>query len=241
MEELYSDDKNAIVIQKNNEINRLKKLVTDIIGFSYVVSDQVKKLSMEITYSHDAVVTNHVTHFMQQCLNNIEEILSSYYGLEIRASIKLTLSPLLLKTYIRGKNNIESRGGELRTNQLNEKEIEEKSNYAYTAIIKQKAKYFSETDLLNMHNKILKDDIFYCEYGDKWSDIFISTVIMPIRVPVYSGETEDQNIFGIICIDCNERISEWSDSKFPNKTAYQIIADFADSLAILFKTLKDER
>lgn len=238
MEELYSDDKNAVVIQKNEEILQLQQFIFDAISFSYTVSDTVKKISMQLEYSQNRVIINNITSFMQQCLNNVEEILSSYYSAEIRASIKLTISPQKLKTYARGKNNIESRGGELRTNQLNDRIIEVKSNYAYIAIVKRKASFFSESDLSDIHNKMSEEDIFYCEYGEDWHDIFVSTVIMPIRVPIYSGKTEDQNILGLICIDCKEHIPEWSDRKFPNQPSYRIIAGLADNLAILFKNIE---
>ncbi len=240
LEELYLNDNNKLVAQKIKEIDCLKHQIRDIAGFSYVVSDQVKKLSTEFEYSQDAVVTNHITLFLQKCLNNIEELLGTYYQVEIRASIKLTASANVLKTYVRRKNNIESRGGVFRTKELNEKNIPVKSNYAYNAIVKKKMKFFSEADLHNMHNKVKESDIFFCEYGDNWSDIFISTVVMPIRIPIYTAEFEDHNILGIICIDCNEIIPEWSDRTFPDKIGYHIIADLADSLAMLFKLFKNE-
>lgn len=240
LEELYLNDNNKLVTQKIKEIEFLKQQTRDIAGFSYVVSDQVKKLSTEFEYAQDAVVTNHITLFLQKCLNNIEELLGAYYQVEIRASIKLTVSASTLKTYVRGKNNIESRGGVFKTKELNEKNIPVNSNYAYKAIVKKKMKFFSEADLNNMHNKAKESDFFFCEYGDDWNDIFISTVVMPIRIPIYTANYEDYNILGIICIDCSEIIPEWSDRTFQEKIGYHIIADLADSLAMLFKLLKNE-
>lgn len=75
-------------------------------------------------------------------------------------------------------------------------------------------------------------------------DIFSSTIVMPIRIPVYNGMLPEQGeppqqILGLLCVDCKTEITEWSDNNIKEKRAYHIIADYADSLAMLLKQFRN--
>lgn len=216
----------------------------ELAGFSHIVSDTVKKIIAEIDRPVDPRVVIKMNEFFQQSLSSLEKLLTEHYGVEIRSSIKIMISPDKLKTYARGHNNILSRGGEYRCSLLNRQEIEIVKNYAYIAIVQHKQQFLAEGNLIEMHNRFDPDDVFFCEYGENYMDIFYSTIIMPIRVPVFTMEDKHyiertQNVMGMLCIDCKQELPEWSDDNLRNKRAYHIIADYADSLAILVKEYKD--
>ncbi|WP_028520098.1 hypothetical protein [Ruminococcus flavefaciens] len=216
----------------------------ELAGFSHIVSDRVKKITAEIEKPVDPRVVKKMTDFLQQSLSSLEKLLSEHYGHEIRSSIKIMISNDKLKTYARGHNNIISRGGEYHCSQLNVREIEIADNYAYTAIVQHEQQFFAEGNLIEMHNKFDRDDVFFCEYGDEYTNYFYSTIVMPIRVPVFASEYDDnsertQEVMGMLCVDCLKELPEWSDNNLRNKRAYHIIADYADSLAILVKEFKN--
>lgn len=227
--------------EKYRELNRR---FDNLAGFSHSVSDHVKKLIARINKPLKPHIVEGITLFFQESLNAIETILTEQYGKDIRASIKITIDGNTLKTYARGKNNILSRGGQYRCSQLNDKEIEIEENYAYVAIVWREQQFFAEGNLLEMHNKFNPDDEFFCEYGDDYITIFCSTIVMPIRIPVYedipSGQNEpSQEILGLLCIDSDTETAEWSDVNIKEERAYHIIADYADSLAILLKEYRN--
>lgn len=216
----------------------------ELAGFSHIVSDTVKKITAEIDKPVDSRVVIKMTDFFQQSLSSLEKLLTEHYGVEIRSSIKIMISDDKLKTYARGHNNIISRGGEYRCSLLNRQEIEIVKNYAYIAIVEHKQQFFAEGKLIEMHNRFDPDDVFFCEYGDNYPELFYSTIVMPIRVPEYTMDDRHyiertQNVMGMLCIDCKQELPEWSDDNLCNKRAYHIIADYADSLAILVKEYKD--
>lgn len=223
----------------DNEIEKINKLnvfLLSIVNFSHLVSDKVKKLSIEITYHLDGSMRQRVIDFLQESINSIEELLTEHYDATMRASIKLVYNKDSFKTYVRGGKNIESRGGELSIKNLNKKIIPIEHNFAYDAIANKHLNFFAEGNLAHIHNKSEKDDAFFCEYPD-YSDIFCATFIMPIRIPEYRNNTDTHEILGIVCIDCKQEINEWSRSDFKDKLCYHLVADYADNLALLFKTL----
>lgn len=228
----------------NNNLNILNMQFDYYAGFSHSMSDNVKKIIAEIQKPVDVRVTTRMTLFFQESLNSLEKVLTDFYKIKIRASLKITINNDKVKTYARGANNIESRGGQYHCYELNEKEINVSENYAYIAIVQRGQKFFSEGDLLKMHNKFKPDDKFFCEYGEDYINIFGSTVVMPIRIPVYNRVTKRkhkpiQEVLGLLCIDCESVLPEWSEVNFKDFRAYHIIANYADSLALLVKEFRD--
>ena len=243
-----TDDYTAWIGEDENlhkaDLAVLNRRFDDLAGFSHLVSDNVKKIMAEIERPVDARVVVKITKFFQESLTSLESILSEHYNQEIRSSIKITIDGNTVKTYARGRNNIISRGGEYHCVQLNEKEIGIEENYAYIAICWREQQFFAEGNLLELHNKFEPDDVFFCEYGDNYTDIFYSTIVMPIRIPVFDGIPPDQQepsqeVLGLLCVDCKAEIPEWSDDNLRKKRAYHIIADYADSLAMLVKEYRD--
>ena len=225
------------------EIQTINGRFDELAGFSHAVSDKVKKITAEIEKPVDRKVVSKITSFFQESLSSLEKLLSEHYGKEIRSSIKIVMKNVTLMTFARGRNNIISRGGEYKCSEYNKKEIAVDSNYAYIAIVRHEQQFFAEGNLLEIHNKFEDDDVFFCEYGDDYLDLFASTIVMPIRIPVYShSEGQEikrtQEVMGILCIDCKTEMPDWSDRNIRNQRGYHIIADYADSLAILVKEYK---
>ena len=148
----YTDRIGKIEKTHEERLIILNKRFDDLAGFSHSVSDNVKKIIAEISKSIDVRVTERITRFLQQSLTALETILSDHYGLEIRSSIKITIDENSLKTYARGRNNINSRGGIYHCYQENERRIDIDANYAYIAIVKREQKFFAEGNLLNTAN-----------------------------------------------------------------------------------------
>ena len=215
--------------------------VSSTANFSHYVSNRVKDITARIPTIPDGTRAVLISDFFNESLNKIEELLSEYYGEEIRASIKLNSSNEAFKTYGRGKNNIKSRGGEAAIAIANQETVEITQNYAYRIIIEKCMPYFAEGDLSSLSNKLRDDDKFYCEYKD-YSSKFNSTIIISLRFPVFKGKTKNlQNyeILGIICIDCKKCMSEWSRNDITTSLGYHIIANYVDSLCILIKKYSD--
>ncbi len=228
---LYGEDE----IEK---IDKLNSFLFSAIDFSHLVSDKVKKLSTEIAYKIDGSVERRVCDFLQEGINSIEDLLTEHYQVNMRASIKLVYDKKSFKTYVRGAHNIESRGGDLAVKNLNRKILLIENNFAYDAIANKYLKFFAEGNLIDMHNKSEDDDVFFCEY-ENYLDYFCATFIMPIRIPEYRENIDKHEILGIVCVDCNQEINEWSRTDFKDKLCYHIVADYADSLALLLKTLNN--
>lgn len=208
--------------------------------FSHKVSHDAKELSSVLTYKIDPVSNDRFTNFLKVSLNTLEKILTIYYGKDIRASIKLTLPEEdAFRTFGRGKQNILSRGGIARAEELYEDNIKIADNYAYQLLYIRKWQYFAAGDLhhLSKANKLRSNDCFYCEYGDEWPEMFNATLIMPIRFHTYTHQSPSArfDVLGLVCIDCYDTINEWSSPKVRDTIGYQIVADFADSLCGITK------
>lgn len=265
--ELYEEEEKLI----KNENNELKKMINELrnndiedissyymniikckdiniydsVKFTHIVADTVKRQIAKMPYQDFSITRDNIIKYFSDSLNSLEIILSNIYGTEIRASIKLLVSTDKLKTYSRGKNNIKSRGGKVKVISKDRKEISINDNYAYKLIVLDQLQYFAESDLSNLKNKMGDRDVFYCEYGKKYNEIFNSTIIMPIRIPVYENGREDGfKILGILCIDSLDILSEWDGldgqgDDVVNTTGYHIIACYADNLYILIKRFCD--
>ena len=222
----------------SNTLSRLRKLVYNISFFTHLVSDKVKKITVEYQMPHNDSAYSKTTDFLHDSLSMLENILSEYYGINICASIKLYARKNMVKTLIRGNRNISDRGGLLRITERDKQLINIKKNYAYQAIIQGELQYFAEGDLTNIKNKTSENAVFFCELGDDFLDYFFATIVMPIRLPVFTKKGQRQEILGILCVDCKEEMPQWSDPSFSTDLSYHIIADYADSLAILLKAIK---
>lgn len=237
----FDDEDIADLFLQNEKIIQSLNQKLDILArFSHVVSDQVKKLTAEIRTMFDDRIVQRITNFLQESINSLEEILSRHFDTDVRASIKLNNGLTTVRTFVRGTHNKASRGGDYRCQELDLRTIEVEENYAYIAIISRGEQFFASGDLLDLKNKYEPDDVFFCEYGDDYYESFIATIVMPIRIPRFDGEKE-QEILGVLCVDTKKEIPEWSDGyEMVKKTrAYHIIADYVDSLAILFKEYYD--
>lgn len=171
---------------------------------------------------------NSIVEFLGFTLELLEKILTRYYGEPICASIKLCNTQNTLKTFARGPKNVSSRGGRKKVKRLNSKSLKIGDNYAYDSILKRKFQYFAEGDLRNLSEKENDDDKFFCEYGDKWQDIFLSTIIIPIRCRILSGCSEEYRMLGLVCIDSKVIQPDWG--RKTESYAYQTTAFVADAL-----------
>ena len=206
-----------------------------IAHFSHMVSHKVKEINADIATHNDGRTASDICNFLQESVNSLEDIMTEYYKREVRASIKITIGNDAIKTYVRGSKNITSRGGELKVYKLNEVKINIKENYAYEAIVNSFVSFFSEGNLMNIQNKVKTTDSFYCEYNS-FEDVFLSTIIMPIRTPTHNPDGNKMVVHGMICLDCKEEFPEWSRKDLKETIGYHIIADYADSLAVLMKS-----
>ena len=93
-----------------------------------------------------------VYDFLERSVIYLEELLSTLYERSIRISIKLAIDDCTFKTYVRGKNNISSRGGQLKCKKKNQKRLKVSKNYAYKALVNKGLAFFAEGDLLHLHN-----------------------------------------------------------------------------------------
>ena len=208
----------------------------DVVDFSHLVSDSVKKLTAELEMGVDGRGRTRVYDFLERSVIYLEELLSTLYERSIRISIKLAIDDCTFKTYVRGKNNISSRGGQLKCKKKNQKRLKVSKNYAYKALVNKGLAFFAEGDLLHLHNIVGDGDKFYCE-EEEFERLFLSTFIMTVRIPRFEEDPEKHAVIGLICIDSEHSLVEWSEKDFTSKVCYHIVADFADSIALLLKKL----
>lgn len=224
--ELHQQKLTEMANTQTAEKDKLQRERMAALVFVHSVAHNIKTNIAKIPNQKMSVTRNNLSEFLSSGLNSLEDILTDYYGVPIRASIKLCARPGVLKTYARGQNNISSRGGVSKVQKLNKKEILIEDNYAYNAIMQRQLQYFAEGDLCNLSDKENDSDVFFCEYGDNWKDMFLSSIIIPLRYPIMTGSVTDYKMLGLICIDSKDTFPEWSNAK---KTyAYRLTAYFAD-------------
>ena len=112
----------------------------------------MKKLTAELEMGVDGRGRTRVYDFLERSVIYLEELLSTLYERSIRISIKLAIDDCTFKTYVRGKNNISSRGGQLKCKKKNQKRLKVSKNYAYKALVNKGLAFFAEGDLLHLHN-----------------------------------------------------------------------------------------
>lgn len=79
-----------------------------------------------------------------------------------------------------------------------------------------------------MTSKQNDEDVFYCEYGEVWESIFLSSIVIPIRSVVIGKQHTDYRVLGLVCIDAEKPVVEWNDAE---KTyAYRVTAFLADAV-----------
>lgn len=222
-----------------NEMTQKNHQIYMITSFSHSVSHTVKELTSKATNSTNRDYLFDFFDFLTESCNMLEDVLSSVYQKPIRVSVKLSCSDSSFKTYARGEQNVESRGGPAKDQNTFVKEIPITSNYAYHLLYDAQWPYYASGNLKSLEkaSREKEGDQFYCEYGEKWSDLFNSTIIMPIRTKRYNDSSPGKKymIYGLVCIDCIECISEWSTPSLSGTIGYQIIADYADSICTLAK------
>lgn len=238
-EKKYQELKDEATKEAIEVLEKVEDYSRRVTNFSHSISHEIKYISAGFPPMSESLVPQ-ITNFMQGSLNDLEELLSEQYKTEIRASIHLTVSNTKVKAYFRGTNNKSSRGL-INICDLDLTEIESKDNYAYDAIVNRKMAYFAEGDLLHLKNTKKPEEKFYCEYEKFW-ELFNATIVMPIRIPDYKKMYEtDQNIYGMVCIDAKDKLDKWSDKKLCDTIGYHIIADYADSIALLIEKWVKER
>ncbi|MBR6158460.1 MAG: hypothetical protein IKQ27_16015 [Lachnospiraceae bacterium] len=229
----YLNDENTSYKQLNNDLN---VQLDGLAGFSHIVSDNVKKISAKIQKPIDPRIQEEMLKFIRESLTSLEDRLTIHYKKEIRACIKLLgVDSDILRICARGNNNATCRD----TTKADETKIGK--NFAYIDVINNKKSYFAEGNLLRLNKSYnMYNNIFFCEFEMNYYEIFKAAIVMPIRMPEYlkspnGNEEAVQHVYGLLCVDCNEVILEWSDRFFDKKQAYHIVADYADSLALLMK------
>ena len=210
------------------EKEEMQRQRMDALEFVHSVAHSIKTNIAKIPNQKMGVTRNNLSEFFSAGLNSLEDILTDYYHVPIRASIKLCIRPGVLKTYGRGQNNICSRGGASKVQKLNKKEIQIVDNYAYNAIMQRQLQYFAEGDLRNLSDRENDSDVFFCEYGAKWKEMFLSSIVIPVRYPVMTGAVIEYKMLGLICIDSKDTFAEWSNAK--ETYAYRMTAYFADAI-----------
>lgn len=239
LEQSSNQNNDTQIVVLENRIIRLTKISYGIASFSHNISDEIKRIIAEFRSPRNGGASFRVASFLQNSINTLEKLLSIYYETTICASIKVCLTMSTVKTYTRGYNNCIARGGSLRSNDRDKQPINILNNYAYKAIVKDGLKFFAEGDLTNIHNKVNDDDEFFCEYGEDYLDLFFATVVMPIRLPLFTRRKQKQETLGLLCVDCRKEMPIWSKTDFNFDLGYHIIADYADNLALLFKAFKN--
>lgn len=200
----------------------------EMINFAHTVTHKIKMNISQMPNQSIEMTRNSIVEFLGFTLELLEKILTRYYGEPICASIKLCNTQNTLKTFARGPKNVSSRGGRKKVKRLNSKSLKIGDNYAYDSILKRKFQYFAEGDLRNLSEKENDDDKFFCEYGDKWQDVFLSTIIIPIRCRILSGCSEEYRMLGLVCIDSKVIQPDWG--RKTESYAYQTTAFVADAL-----------
>lgn len=229
----------SLIESKDNEIIQLNNDLDNLAGFSYTVSNFVNHLTIELkTTSMDVLLTKRVTDFLQKSINTFEELLSSQYHNTISANIKFGIEEDTLKSFIRGRNNVESRKGFFLCPDSYYQSVRFDENYGYHAVIADGYKYFSEGNLKKLSNPVKENDVYFCEYGESYTDIMLSAIVIPLKVPVYE-KNRYKKIIGLLCIDCKDEIPEWSDKKLPETRAYHIISNYAESIAMMMREYND--
>lgn len=233
----YFDETEGI---HNKKEAKLESRSYKVASFNHYVNDMAKKLQAAVQFLMNAKIKEDLHAFVQESLNILESILSDYYEVSIRADMKTKIDEETFKTYARGYNNTISRGGTFRCQKNDEKEISINDNYAYSAIVRYGQRFFAEGNLTSMHNIFELDDVYYCEEDNYGWKIYCARIVMPVRIPQYKEEitgkqTQSQQLFGLLCIDCKLEIPEWSENDFCSSFAYHVIASFADGIAMLFK------
>lgn len=222
--------KNEFESQVESNEDKFNSQMMNVAQFTHSVVHGIKINIANVPYQEINFTRDALASFIKEGLNTLENNLSSKYEKTISASIKLCTKENRLKTFGRGVNNIESRGGEARVIKLDKREHSVSSNYAYNAIIKMKLKFFADGDLKNLSMKLKEKDKFYWEYSTDWSNYFRSTIVIPIRCPCFqkSGEVEEYKIVGLLCVDSHDVIPEWTNNS--KSYGYELTAFFADSL-----------
>ena len=222
---LLTNKHEQITCEKVQEIERQ---VVDSVTFSHDVTHNIKTRISLMPNQELGVTREEIAHLLDKILNELEENLSNYYKHDICASIKLCINVNKLKTFARGNRNVKCRGGRRKVQKFNKKEIKITDNYAYNLILKKQLSFFSEGDLNNMTEKENDGDVFYCEYGEKWPEYFLSTIVIPIRYQIINGERAEYKMLGVICVDSKEKHPEWSNRT--DNYGYQMSAFVADTV-----------
>ena len=197
-------------------------------AFSHNVTHDIKT---QISWMPDQKIADtreKTANSLISILNDLEKILSVYYSHTICASIKLCLKANRLKTFARGNENIKCRGGRKKVQRLDKGSIRITDNYAYNSILKRQLSFFAEGDLKSLTEKENDSDVFYCEYGDKWPDYFLSTIVIPIRYRIVNNGKSEYKMLGVICVDSKEKHPEWSNRT--DNYGYQMTAFVADAV-----------
>lgn len=218
-------------------INENKQQFLCSAKFAHEMVHDIKYSIAKMPYQSIEITRQSVANILVNVLNLLEQDLSEFYKHEICASVKLCLGPRTLKTFARGSKNIVCRGGFVNVTMQNKKNISISDNYAYDLIIKENLQFFASGNLLTLKDK--RGMKFYCEYGCEWSDLFISTVIIPIRCPIKSKSRMIYEVLGLICIDSKEEHKEWDNNK--ENYAYAVTSFVADALYGLISSYIEEQ
>lgn len=210
----------------NRNMKKMGNYYEDTVIFMHRVAHEIKMQTAQMPNQRLGTTRNNMINFFNELLNSLEDLLSRCYDQKVCASIKLCTKDGKIRSCARGQNNVESRGGEARVKLLNARSISVEDNYAYKSIIQQKVKYFAEGDLKKLKRKEKKDDIFFCEYGEEWTNLFRASIIIPIRYPILSEMEESYKILGLVCIDAPQIQASWSQGEI--SYAYQLVAYVAD-------------
>lgn len=213
-----------------SQIAAIEQQKLEAARFSHSAAHTIKNNVANIPHQELKLTRDALANYLKEGLNTLESILTKQYGTKVSASVKLGDRQGKLKTYGRGKNNIESRNGSARVNKLDRKSYTVTSNYAYSAIFNQQLRYFADGDLSNLTMQEKNEDKFFWEYKEPWENYFKATIVIPIRCQSFQDQDADElfEVLGLVCVDANAVIKEWTDN--PNSYGYEITAFFADSL-----------
>ncbi len=223
----HDDDALNDMIQQESEYktDMICKMM-DLARSGHEAAHSAKQVIADIRMAQNKdLVMMHLVQYLKKCADDLESQLSAYYNDEkICVSFKLAFSDTEIKTYTRGKTNMECRG--IIGVPADEEPVKISTNTAYRHIFEKKHSYFVCGDLRKFKEEQPTKNIkFVCEYGSHWKELFVSTIVIPIRWR--NTEEETYIIAGVICVDCKRPMNDWYNT---SSYAYHVVAHYADLL-----------
>jgi len=246
-EKLERSEEERIALQNNLDVERQSKslvlekysraqeMLRDSSKFAHDLQHETRKLLASkdsADYEQDAM------DFCTLIIKELEEVLSKYYCVDVRASLKLIRATHVnsIITPIRGDRDFRSKQSDVPRDIV---PIDKNTVYEmiYERIARSRhAESFSVVcgDICGFNKKFGR--AFKCEYGAD-QEIFKSTMCITIRS---SGSPADgKKVLGFICIDTKDVRPDWDDDDYKKTFAFQTLSMVCDSFYLPLAYLSD--